>query len=147
MSESDVATVTVSVFYGPVINPKDLNTYEILSQALIAVDPNGTIIWTERDVKPGNLQDYIKERLPEVPAPDGYEISVSLIELDDGEFIIPGFVDTHTVCANTQKIDSTRKYKTKTMFHKKHAPQMPNIGRYCILIILVLNNCRLMNYL
>jgi len=50
----------------------------------------------------GNIDwmlDYVKEnQLEEALNQKGFVIS-QVVYLKDGEFIIPGFIDTHTVCA------------------------------------------------
>ncbi|KAI5124565.1 hypothetical protein M0805_003085 [Coniferiporia weirii] len=96
---------TVSVYYGAVISPESLTSYSALPRALIAVDPTGHISWIEPDVEPDQLRAVIERKLPEIQVSAGTEVYVALTELKDGEFILPGFVDTHT-----------------------HAPQVPNMG-------------------
>ncbi|EJD05871.1 guanine deaminase [Fomitiporia mediterranea MF3/22] len=95
-----------SVFYGAVINPQNLREYAILPRAVIALDPSGNIAWIEHDVAPNDMQDVINHRLSETYVPAGNAAHVTITRLEDGEFILPGFVDTHT-----------------------HAPQVPNTGR------------------
>ncbi|KAF4614659.1 hypothetical protein D9613_002628 [Agrocybe pediades] len=90
------STANSSIFYGAVINPTSLTTYSASPRCLLAIDATGNIDWLEEDVEPHALQDTLASR--------GY-IDAQVIPLKDGEFIIPGFIDTHT-----------------------HAPQVPNMG-------------------
>ncbi|EAU88645.1 guanine deaminase [Coprinopsis cinerea okayama7 len=90
---------TTTTFYGAVINPKSLTSYAALPRCLLAVGPTGNIDWIVKDVAPHELQDALAQK--------GHVdiASANLVELKEGEFLMPGFVDTHT-----------------------HAPQVPNIG-------------------
>ena len=81
-------------FYGPVINPQSLTSYEILPRALLAVRSDGRIAWLEREcdskavistIQRRNSDDVLNGKCP------------NLTELSAEEFLIPGFVDTHTV--------------------------------------------------
>ncbi|KAI0819528.1 guanine deaminase [Trametes gibbosa] len=88
-----------TVFYGALITPVSLREYRALPHALLAVSRDtGDIVWVEDEVDPSDLQDVL--------ARHGLGASdVDLIELKLGEFLLPGFIDTHI-----------------------HAPQVPNIG-------------------
>ncbi|KZT09640.1 Metallo-dependent hydrolase [Laetiporus sulphureus 93-53] len=87
-----------TIFYGALISSSSLTTYNAFPHALLAVsDRNGEIEWLEQDVPASTLQDVLAEH--------GHIDTVNLIELRMGEFLMPGFVDTHT-----------------------HAPQVPNTG-------------------
>ncbi|KAM6500284.1 hypothetical protein JOM56_003298 [Amanita muscaria] len=92
-------TLHVSIFYGSVINPVSLTKYEALPKCLLAVGPDGAVIWLEQDVP----EHLIRNTLAHHGLVD---VKIDLVVLKHGEFIIPGFVDTHT-----------------------HAPQFPNTGR------------------
>lgn len=86
----------ITLFYGAVINPQTLRSYDAHPRCLLAVGPDGNISWLVEDVAPHDLQQVLLQ----------YGCSDEhLVELKDGEFLLPGFVDTHT-----------------------HAPQVPNIG-------------------
>lgn len=86
------------ILYGPVINPVGLTSYDAFPRCLIVVGNNGTIDWMVEDVAESMIQEELAQK--------------GLIDVDDvhvlhhGEFLIPGFIDTHI-----------------------HAPQVPNIGR------------------
>ncbi|KAL5533102.1 hypothetical protein ACEPAF_4878 [Sanghuangporus sanghuang] len=96
---------TISIFCGAIIDPQSLTEYTVLPRALLAVDPTGTIAWIEREVDSCDIQKIINQRLSELKASFGEDVHVFVTELQDGEFILPGLVDTHT-----------------------HAPQVPNMG-------------------
>lgn len=90
----------VTVYYGAMVTPEDLSSYTALPRALLAVDPNGLISWMEPDVEPAHVQGILKSKAQEKDRVPGREIDHILIELDSSAFILPGFVDTHTVSAN-----------------------------------------------
>ncbi|THH07287.1 hypothetical protein EW145_g3472 [Phellinidium pouzarii] len=102
---SSIPLSTILVYYGAVINPETLTSYSALPRALMALDPGGYIAWIEPDVRPELVRETIQKKLSEIQVPASNEVYVALTELEDGEFILPGFVDTHT-----------------------HAPQVPNMG-------------------
>ncbi|EIN07156.1 Metallo-dependent hydrolase [Punctularia strigosozonata HHB-11173 SS5] len=85
-----------TVYYGAVINPTSLTEYRSSPQSLIAVSAQGDIDWVVYDVQDSMVQQVMAER--------GYT-EADVVVLKRGEFIMPGFVDTHT-----------------------HAPQVPNMG-------------------
>lgn len=82
-----------TIFYGALINPVSHTSYDALPRAMLCVSrQKGNIDWVEHDV-PANL-------IPNVLAKHGIVATfpgVEFIELKDGEFLMPGFVDTHTV--------------------------------------------------
>ncbi|KAB5591757.1 Guanine deaminase [Ceratobasidium theobromae] len=87
------------LFYGSVINPISVHKADFQTRTLLAVSPAGIIEWVEHDVDSSDIQRVALEKglvLDE---------SVQVHELKYGEWLMPGFVDTHT-----------------------HAPQFPNIG-------------------
>lgn len=81
-------TAKSTIFYGSVINPISLVSYSASPLCLLAVDTLGNIDWLVDDVEPHNLQETLASK--------GY-IDSEVIALREGEFIIPGFIDTHTV--------------------------------------------------
>ncbi|CEL62969.1 hypothetical protein RSOLAG1IB_10616 [Rhizoctonia solani AG-1 IB] len=87
------------LFHGPVITPVTVHKAEFWPSALLYVNPAGTIEWIVSDVEPSQIQTVALEK--------GLVLddSVDIYELKYGEWLMPGFVDTHT-----------------------HAPQFPNIG-------------------
>lgn len=86
MSSSSSSTYTI--FYGAIINPKTLDDFEIFPQCLLAVDTSGNIDWIHKNIEHHAVQDILTQK--------GH-VDVELVNLKDGQFIIPGFIDTHTV--------------------------------------------------
>ena len=60
----------------------------------MAVNAFGNIEWLIPDVDSTQVQSILKDRFKRVGRG---AVQVEFIELDDGEFLLPGFVDTHTV--------------------------------------------------
>ncbi|KAI0062304.1 guanine deaminase [Artomyces pyxidatus] len=85
-----------TVFYGAVISPETLSEYQAYPHSLLCVNTSGNINWIVEDVVDSAVQDLLSQY---------GALEADFIELKHGEFIMPGFVDTHT-----------------------HAPQVPNIG-------------------
>ncbi len=79
---------TRTIFYGPVVNPKSLSSFQALPRCLISVDASGHIDWIEEDILDSALQNVLAKHA---------SLDTPLISLRHGEFILPGFVDTHTV--------------------------------------------------
>jgi hypothetical protein len=79
---------TPTVFYGPLVNPTSISSFQALPRCLLAVGASGDIDWIEEDVHESALQAVL--------ARHGL-LNVPLVDLKHGEFILPGFVDTHTV--------------------------------------------------
>ena len=80
-----------TLFYGSVINPEDLTHYKALPRCLLAVNASGDVDWIIDDVEPAAIDACCNEH-------------VDLVKLKDDEFIIPGFVDTHTVSASANAL-------------------------------------------
>ena len=80
------------LFYGALITPDALTTYRALPHALLCVADDGEIAWREDDVPAGALLDVLAKRGLAADDPNVY-----FVELGMGEFLVPGFVDTHTV--------------------------------------------------
>lgn len=81
-------------FYGPIINPESLTNYSIWPRALLAVGSNGRIAWLETDCAREDVSAIIHAQAPETVIDGKVE---NLTVIGDNEFLIPGFVDTHTV--------------------------------------------------
>ena len=77
-----------SIFYGAVINPKTLTAYDAFPKCLLSVGSDGNIQWIEENVGEHELQDTLANR--------GL-VDVDIVELQPGQFLLPGFIDTHTV--------------------------------------------------
>ncbi|KAJ7097783.1 hypothetical protein B0H15DRAFT_822701 [Mycena belliarum] len=89
------------VYYGPVINPVSLTSYRAC-RCLLAVGASGSIDWIVEDVKDSMVQ--------EIMAVHGY-IDVDVVSLRDGEFIMPGFIDTHTHASQVPNAGSGQQYE------------------------------------
>lgn len=90
-----------TVFYGAVVNPRTLTSYDALPNCLLAVSPAGNIIWVIEDVTDSMVQEMMSQK--------GC-LEAELITLKHGEFIIPGFVDTHTVSTYLETSSSVVTY-------------------------------------
>lgn len=77
-----------SLFYGAVINPESLISLQALPCSLIYVGLDGIIEWMIPQVSKEELSAVLTER--GLSEPD-------VVVLQDGEFLMPGFIDTHTV--------------------------------------------------
>ena len=77
-----------TVFYGLVINSQTLSSYQALPDCLLCVSPSGDIDWIEEDIAASMVQEAMAQK---------GSLDADLVELKRGEFIMPGFVDTHTV--------------------------------------------------
>lgn len=101
-----------TIYHGPVINPISLTAYTALPRCLIAVAHDGNILWIDDDVDPANLTDTIAHR--------GLQ-TYTLVHLKQGEFIMPGFIDTHIVRSFLPSLTPTHPFC-------QHACQFPNLG-------------------
>lgn len=84
-----------TLFYGSFVHSVSLTELEYLVDALVYVS-NGTIAWVEKDVDGSRLQEAALRHglnLEDSAAPSGF----TFVQLEDSEFICPGFIDTHTV--------------------------------------------------
>ncbi|KIJ41896.1 hypothetical protein M422DRAFT_68111 [Sphaerobolus stellatus SS14] len=91
------ANSILRLFYGPIISPVTPRLAKYLPHALICID-NGTISWIEEDIKhEGELSKVLEAK---------DIVGCEVTRLRHGQFLMPGFIDTHT-----------------------HAPQFPNLGR------------------
>lgn len=81
-----------TIFYGPLVSPRSLTDYTRSPYAAISVSKRtGNIEWIELDVPASSLQNVLA-KYGLVDAQD-----VDMVELKQGEFLMPGFIDTHTV--------------------------------------------------
>lgn len=90
MASSDSHHVTRIVFYGPVINPVSLTSFNTLPHCLLSIDPSGKIEWMIDNVDKHQIQQTLASKALS---------NVNIVYLKDGEFLMPGFIDTHTVYA------------------------------------------------
>ncbi|KAK0741928.1 hypothetical protein B0T21DRAFT_433469 [Apiosordaria backusii] len=76
---------------GPIIHSSSPSTLEIIPSALLAIGPQGkinTLVKLEDD----SLQDQLDQALNRLPFPPE---QITVTHLGPGQFLIPGFVDTH----------------------------------------------------
>jgi guanine deaminase len=77
-----------TIFYGPVVNSISHSSFQALPRCLLAVGPSGQIDWIVEDVHESTLLDVLAQH---------GSSDIPLVVLRHGEFLLPGFVDTHTV--------------------------------------------------
>jgi guanine deaminase len=92
-----------TAYYGAVINPQERNPHEPISynawpKSLLAVSEDGRIIRVVPHVSESDIKDILER--------EGLQDCV-VVKLSSGEFIMPGFVDTHTVCLNVHLMQRT----------------------------------------
>jgi hypothetical protein len=85
--------MSTTLFYGPVISPVSLTTYKALPRCLLAVGTSGNIEWIVDEVPGHVLQETLAAKSC---------VDADIIELRAGEFLLPGFIDTHTVSRPSQ---------------------------------------------
>ena len=109
-----------TIFYGAVVTPISHSSYDALPHALLCVDrKTGDIHWVEPDVPASSLQDVLAEHgIVDM-------VDVEFVELRDGEFLVPGFVDTHTVresliCAAESCASSQYRELTNVQIYSMH---------------------------
>ena len=113
-----------TVFYGPIISSDTISFYTASPRALVAVNSRGFIEWIEHDVQASQVQRVLKHKINELGLG---MVQVVLLELEEGEFLMPGFVDTHTVSLSIIVAESLC---IISALIPQHAPQVPNIGTY-----------------
>ncbi|KIK59779.1 hypothetical protein GYMLUDRAFT_226708 [Collybiopsis luxurians FD-317 M1] len=91
-----MSSTSATVYYSALVNPTTLASYETHLKSLIAVSSQGNIDWIVHDVDSSLIQQVLLRN----GCPDA-----QVVDLHEGQFIMPGFIDTHT-----------------------HAPQVPNLG-------------------
>ncbi|KAI1330018.1 guanine deaminase [Xylariaceae sp. FL0255] len=76
------------VFHGTLIHSLGIDQLEIIENGSIVIDSKGVITNIAKDIRPDALENYLAESDYSLEDCDVYY-------LDRGEFLIPGFVDTH----------------------------------------------------
>jgi guanine deaminase len=84
-----------TVFYGSIINPQSLSNYRA-SRSLLAVSASGTIEWIVENIADTQIENSADSRITDIISQKGLS-DVEVVMLKHGEFLMPGFVDTHTV--------------------------------------------------
>ncbi|KAJ7219426.1 Metallo-dependent hydrolase [Mycena pura] len=90
------------VYYGSVVNPVNLGTFKALPSCLLAVGPTGNIDWIAEHVGDSMVQETM--------AAHGY-VDVEVVCLREGEFIMPGLIDTHTHASQVPNLGSGQQYE------------------------------------
>lgn len=80
------------LFIGSYAHSISLTELDCVERAFIFVSAEGRIEWIEKDAAPERLQELATSR-----GLDLDDSALEVIELEDGEFMCPGFIDTHTV--------------------------------------------------
>lgn len=80
------------IIYGPLISPLSKRETLFSDNSVLSVSADGVIEWVEHNVEPAALQDALAKHGRAIGDQD-----VDFVELKWGEWIMPGFVDTHTV--------------------------------------------------
>lgn len=107
-----------TVFYGALVNPKSLTSYEALPNCLLAVSRTGAIEWVVKDVHGPMVEQVMAQK--------GC-IDADVVELKRGEFIMPGFVDTHTVCPRVLQIRPPADVSPASMPHRCLTSEGPTV--------------------
>jgi guanine deaminase len=76
-----------SAFYGTFIHSKSAQELEVISNGLLLISFSGEIISLDKDV--------VEDNIPQILSDHGGSSPLPVKRLKRGEFIIPGFVDTH----------------------------------------------------
>jgi cytosine/adenosine deaminase-related metal-dependent hydrolase len=80
--------MTRKVYYGAVANPVDPAHLDLLTNTVLAIE-HGKVAWIEHDVRGC-------ESVPNVLVKHSWP-GETVTNLGSGEWLMPGFVDTHTV--------------------------------------------------
>jgi hypothetical protein len=83
-----------TIYHAPLIHSIDQTTLQYQTQTLLCVSPGGIIEWIEQDVPPSRIQEVASKY--GVLLGDGGE-DVEIVEFGEGEFLVNGMIDTHTV--------------------------------------------------
>jgi guanine deaminase len=81
-----------TIYYGSIVTPESLTSLRAHPRALLAVNAQGIIDWLEEDVDSSMIRDVLAKK--------GLFDVHDVVELKNGEFLMPGFIDTHTVRLN-----------------------------------------------
>ena len=80
-----------TVYRGPVVHPRSLSFYEVIPDGVVVVSPTGDI--SQVITRPDDVVAFIV-------GPGADQQLFDVVELEYGEFLMPGFVDTHTASLN-----------------------------------------------
>lgn len=82
---------TNTLYHGSFVHSRSLTELEYLVDALVYV-ADGTIAWIENDVEASLVQEIAGRHGLDLDDP-----ALQVVQLDEGDFICPGLIDTHTV--------------------------------------------------
>lgn len=86
-------TMTRRVFVGGIVTSKSISELQVIEHGILGVDANGVIAFVEDLEKLAtDAAAYLKTH--------GWEQGTEVVQLEDGSFVCPGFIDTHTVRAS-----------------------------------------------
>ncbi|EJU00593.1 Metallo-dependent hydrolase [Dacryopinax primogenitus] len=94
------------IIYGPLISPLSKRDIRLSPCSLLSVSSCGVIEWAEHDVDPSSLQEVLAKHGRSLEDRD-----VEFIQLKWGEWIMPGFVDTHTHAPQFQNNGAGSQYE------------------------------------
>jgi guanine deaminase len=95
-----------TVYHGAVINPKTLTSLQASPNCLLAVSSEGDIAWIVDNVPPAMVQETLLQH--------GCQ-DADVVALKRGEFIMPGFIDTHTVRLPSSPLDGSFSFGNDSM--------------------------------
>ena len=85
--------MTRRVFVGGIVTSKSISELQVIEHGILGVDANGVIAFIEDLEKLAtDAAAYLKTH--------GWEQVTEVVQLEDGSFVCPGFIDTHTVRAS-----------------------------------------------
>ena len=90
-----------TIFYGALVSPKSLTVHTASPNAVLCVSKSsGNVEWIEHDVHASSLQSTLVKH--------GLQLEdVEVVELKHGEFLMPGFIDTHIVSSSCYAFHGT----------------------------------------
>lgn len=82
--------MTRRVFVGSIVTSKSITELQVIEHGILGVDASGVIAFVEDLGKRAtDAAAYLQTR--------GWEQDTEVVQLEDGSFVCPGFIDTHTV--------------------------------------------------
>ncbi len=96
--DSNQKFIDMQVFVGPLVHTLGPTTIQYSSLSVVGVSDNGTIDFVVHNIASGDVEQTLQEELSKKANADkGWKAeNVKKTVLSHGEFLVPGFVDTHT---------------------------------------------------